>query len=578
METKKKHNFFLLEALRVPCDERERKDLQHIVQFIEGLKIFSVFNGHADSFYHTASKLKLVTFSAGSYVFQEGEPGYDFFIILDGEVCITRKKVVLITLSNRQYFGEYALENKNGLRSATVIATQDTQLLALHADDYQHIFASFKAAQRVAIMAALSSKICIFHKWNQEKLSTIAEKVLIRNFNAGATIFKAGDRLSALMLIKSGIVRLVKALPQLVSMSSPRTPREKGILKVKAKSPRYIAEAPKGNSSKESPARSQLQTPLIITMNDFSPRPPPSPRSSKGKGAGSGRMHVGDWNPPPTAIMPGTANSNERSSAPHTIDGIDAFPSPSGSHNSPRERFRPNKPQSPPSPVIISTANSSSSTAADSAISTATTTSRATPARGTWLLDKDMNELYTTTCFQKYGNRLSRAGGRINRFDLLMAHDKHRTAEAPPKSGDKHPESPFVVAELLSGQTFGEISVLTIRPTTAAAALAAAERKFVGGEGVAASSEETESTGNPIFIRGEPIAAVTAICCTAVELYCLDSDMLISLGIRDDHQICDALLEDLKYCCPPDEEVLLFFQEKAKWEHAKANIMKSIKS
>ena len=127
METKKKHNFFLLEALRIPCDERERKDLQHIVQFIEGLKIFSVFNGnivslfsymrskilqslgHADSFYHTASKLKLVTFSAGSYVFQEGEPGYDFFIILDGEVCITRKKVVLITLSNRQYFGEYAL-------------------------------------------------------------------------------------------------------------------------------------------------------------------------------------------------------------------------------------------------------------------------------------------------------------------------------------------------------------------------------------------------------------------------------------------------------------------------------------
>lgn len=131
METKKKHNLFLLEALRIPCEERERKDLQHIMQFIEGLKIFSVFNGilntlvnelfsfqkvsivtgHADSFYHTASKLKLVSFPAGSYVFQEGEPGYDFFIILDGEVCITRKKVVLITLSNRQYFGEYALVN-----------------------------------------------------------------------------------------------------------------------------------------------------------------------------------------------------------------------------------------------------------------------------------------------------------------------------------------------------------------------------------------------------------------------------------------------------------------------------------
>ena len=59
----------------------------------------------------------------------------------------------------------------------------------------------------------------------------------------------------------------------------------------------------------------------------------------------------------------------------------------------------------------------------------------------------------------------------------------------------------------------------------------------VSGEGVGASSVETESPSNPIFIRGEPIAAVTAICCTAVELYCFDSDMLISLGIRDDRQV-----------------------------------------
>ena len=338
-------------------------------------------------------------------------------------------------------------------------------------------------------MSALSSKICIFHKWNPEKLSTIAEKVLIRNFNAGATIFKAGDRLSALMLIKSGIVRLVKALPQLVSLSSPRTPREKGSLKVMnaKKSPRFIVagEAPKINSSKGSPGRSQLQTPLINMSHDFSPRPPPSPRSSKGnKGAGSSRIHhVGDWNPPPTAMEPSyTAHTNEKSSAPHTIDGIDAFPSPSGSNHSPKDRFRSNQSQSP---VITSTANNSSSSSTDSAFNNTTTTTTTTsvaPARGTWLLDKDINDLYTSTCFKKYGNRLSRAGGKINRFDLLMAHDKnnnHHAAEAPPpKSSDKkHPESTFVVAELLSGQTFGEISVLTIRPTTAAAALAAAELK-----------------------------------------------------------------------------------------------------
>ena len=319
-------------------------------------------------------------------------------------------------------------------------------------------------------MSTLSSKICIFHKWNQDKLTTIADKVLTRNFNAGATIFKAGDRLSALMVIKSGIVRLVKALPRLVSLNSSRIHREKGSQKAKAASPRVPEDVPKINSSKESTVQSILQSPFM-NLHDLSPRPPPSPRSSKSKRGGSNRMHVGDWNPSPTAVTPSTARSNGKSSAPHTIDGIDAFMSPNSSSRSPawsptRERYRSHKLQSQPNP-----ANSSGRSTTDSAISTATT-SHGPPARGTWLLDKDINELYTSTCFKKYGNRMSRAGGRINRFDLLMAHDKpHATAaEAPP-------ESSFVVAELLSGQTFGEISVLTIRPTTAAAALAAAEQK-----------------------------------------------------------------------------------------------------
>lgn len=36
---------FLLEALQIPCELREAKDLNPIVQYIEGLKIFAVFSG-----------------------------------------------------------------------------------------------------------------------------------------------------------------------------------------------------------------------------------------------------------------------------------------------------------------------------------------------------------------------------------------------------------------------------------------------------------------------------------------------------------------------------------------------------
>lgn len=71
--------------------------------------MFQFISGHSDSFYDTASKLQMAHYTAGQYVFKEGEPGYHFYIVLDGEVCITRKKVVLITLSSGQCFGEYAL-------------------------------------------------------------------------------------------------------------------------------------------------------------------------------------------------------------------------------------------------------------------------------------------------------------------------------------------------------------------------------------------------------------------------------------------------------------------------------------
>jgi hypothetical protein len=198
------------------------------------------------------------------------------------------------------------------------------------------------------------------------------------------------------------------------------------------------------------------------------------------------------------------------------------------------------------------------------------------------------------------------------------------------------PLTSFTVAELISGQSFGEISVLTRRPLTAAAAFAAAMTPFSptltnlnssnsnngkisfeknsltaasthtaksnrfdmvpDSSSIVTSSAEPflldslhfnlesrhQSDNNgaviPCFISGEPISSVTAVCCTAVEVYCLDSDMLLAVGLQEDDVVCNALLQDLKYHSPPEEEIVSFLKEKAKWEMVKASIVKSIRA
>jgi len=185
----------------------------------------------------------------------------------------------------------------------------------------------------------------------------------------------------------------------------------------------------------------------------------------------------------------------------------------------------------------------------------------------------------------------------------------------------------FTVAELISGQSFGEISVLTRPPLTAAAAFAAAMTpiNYINPntnfnpnlnllESTTSSQNDNENTSNrfellvedsmksseelmvetfhlnisshhpdeseaiPCLITGEPISAVTAICCTAVEVYCLDSDMLVMMGLQEDYKVCNALLQDLKYHSPPEEEIVSFLKEKAKWEMVKASIVQSIRA
>ncbi len=185
----------ILASLSIPCADRTNLDLVPIIDFVQGLKIFSSFSSHPETVIQIASKLELQEFYNGSYIFQEGSVGSHFYIILDGEVSIVKKKrilalvdittetLVLVKLGCGQYFGENALQSKEGLRTASALATKRTKLLVLHVEDYQSILSVYKNTLKIQVRKAISSNDSIFRHWDPAILDELGSYAIVRSFS-----------------------------------------------------------------------------------------------------------------------------------------------------------------------------------------------------------------------------------------------------------------------------------------------------------------------------------------------------------------------------------------------------------
>ena len=74
------------------------------------------------------------SFSAGTVLFREGDPGFDMFVIHSGRVQLTRRlrqqEAVIANLPAGEFFGEMAIVN-NRPRSATATVIEDATLLVI---------------------------------------------------------------------------------------------------------------------------------------------------------------------------------------------------------------------------------------------------------------------------------------------------------------------------------------------------------------------------------------------------------------------------------------------------------------
>lgn len=71
-----------------------------------------------------------VAVKAGRVLVDQGRPGHEFFLILEGTATVRRNNRKVADLGPGQYFGELSLLDR-GTRTATVVAETDMKLLVL---------------------------------------------------------------------------------------------------------------------------------------------------------------------------------------------------------------------------------------------------------------------------------------------------------------------------------------------------------------------------------------------------------------------------------------------------------------
>ena len=128
---------------------------------------------------------------------------------------------MLVKLFRGHTFGETALESKGGLRSAGAMASQPTNLIALHVDAYQSIMANFNSSLKGEVADVLA--LCpVFKDWERDAIDHLATAAVTRHYSANSSILKEGEKIKYLYIVKTGVVQITKNIEKPASTASLR--------------------------------------------------------------------------------------------------------------------------------------------------------------------------------------------------------------------------------------------------------------------------------------------------------------------------------------------------------------------
>jgi CRP-like cAMP-binding protein len=109
------------------------------VELIRGLPLFELCSKR--DLRRIASLAEERTLDAGTELIHEGEPGREFYVVVDGQVDVRRRGRRIARLAEGSYVGEIALLSRSP-RTATVVAATPLCVLAISGRDFVELLDS----------------------------------------------------------------------------------------------------------------------------------------------------------------------------------------------------------------------------------------------------------------------------------------------------------------------------------------------------------------------------------------------------------------------------------------------------
>ena len=178
----------------------------HLKETLKKHFIFAALSG--EQFDEVLSKMVFVKVREGNFLFRQSSIAKYFFVIEKGEVDILIDNIKIKELGPKSFIGDLALLY-NTTRTASVKASTDCFFWALEGATYKERLVALKKAQ-YEVSSRFVNKLEVFSKLTPEQRGRLASEMLLESYPTGASIVSQGDDATAMFIIKSGKVEIIR--------------------------------------------------------------------------------------------------------------------------------------------------------------------------------------------------------------------------------------------------------------------------------------------------------------------------------------------------------------------------------
>ena len=227
------------DILSKPSEERTESDILSLMEILGRLR-FAKSLRHAEKV-EVCKAMGYRSTEKDMVVFNQGDLGNTFYIILSGSVSVSikggadadhpesasksksghhsagtkklnpEKFSKVATLYNGDSFGELALLQEGSVRSATVQAETDVEFLVISRDDYNRILGAVSEEQ-LAVKIKFLHGLPAFAGVPASMIRSAAYVLTTREYVRNAVVYKQGEETEEIFFVESGSVKFVREI------------------------------------------------------------------------------------------------------------------------------------------------------------------------------------------------------------------------------------------------------------------------------------------------------------------------------------------------------------------------------